>query len=125
MITLNDLPLSPDLVWVDEFAWSHTKFSPKYTLGKTITVNVTQLNGNTGRPLTLQADYAWMQRADILAVQKLLDTNTEELTLVLHDNRTFQVIPVNDCFKATPLQDNPEPSISSWYSVIFNFIILK
>ena len=122
-ILLNTLPLSYDLTWVDEFAWSKTKFSPKFTLGKRLLINYTQVKGNTGRPMTLQAPYAWMTRKDIQDVQDLLDTNTEPLQITLHDGRQFNVIPVGEGFKATSLQDNPEPVNDTWYSVSFTFII--
>ena len=124
-ILLNTIPLSPELVWVDEFAWNQTRFATKFTLGKAVIIKSTQVKGNSGRPMTLQSEYAWMQRTDILKIQDLLDNNSEPLLITLHDGRQFQVVPVNDGFKATPLQENPEPDNNSWYSVIFNFAIIN
>lgn len=124
-ITLNGLALPDGLRWSDEFTWSPLQTTRDYSLtGALILQSAERL---AGRPITLIGGerWAWMTRANLLALQTLLDTDAASLTLILHDARSFAVTPVYEGdgpLDATPkavVQDSglANPSSSAWYVI--------
>lgn len=125
-ITLNGIPLSDGLRWSDEFNWSPLQATTDYSLtGALIIQNATRL---AGRPITLIGgeSFAWMTRTQLIALQTLLDTYTTSMTLVLHDARSFSVIPVYsdrdgplDATQKSRIQDSgfSNPNSEAWYVI--------
>lgn len=91
-ITLDTVTLPQGLRWTDEFAWSDLAQSTTYTLTGSLVVE--QTTRQAGRPITLIGgkDFAWISRLDLSALKVLLDAG-EQMTLTLHDARTFTVLP--------------------------------
>lgn len=105
-ITLSTITLPQGLRWSDEFAWSPLAQTSEY--GLTGSLLVEQTLKQAGRPITLIGgrDFAWMTRTEVSALKTLLDTGTE-MTLTLHDARSFTVIPAAD----EPLTVTPLPVV--------------
>lgn len=94
-ITLGGATLPSGLRWSDEFDWTPTVQSTQYTLTGALVVD--QATKQAGRPITLVGgrQWAWLTRTQALALQALLATGAE-MTLTLHDARTFTVLPANE-----------------------------
>lgn len=95
-ITLDTVTLPSGCVWRDEFDWTPFALSEiQYSLTGVpiIQYGVKQ----AGRPITLVGgkDFAWLTRTEVAALKALLDAG-EEMTLTLHDARTFTVLPAGD-----------------------------
>ncbi len=105
-ITLGALTLPQGLRWADEFAWSPLAQATSYSLTGALIVE--QAVKQAGRPITLVGgkDFAWLTRSEVAALKALLDAG-EEMTLTLHDSRTFTVLPAGD----EPLAVSPLPRI--------------
>lgn len=124
-ITLNGLALPDGLRWSDEFTWSPLQATRDYSLtGALILQTAERL---AGRPITLIGGerWAWMTRANLLALQTLLDTYAASLTLILHDARSFAVTPVYegdgplDAVAKAVVQDSglANPGPGAWYVI--------
>lgn len=100
-ITLGGVALPNGLVWSDEFDWTKPQVSTDYTLTGAMIV---QLGSKlAGRTITLTGgvNFSWVTRTQLLAIKEVIDgCPSTGMTLLLHDNRTFQVIPANDCLIA-------------------------
>jgi len=94
-IYLNNIKLPDGLRFSDEFTWSPLTQATEYSLTGALIVH--QGEKQAGRPITLEGgkDFAWLTRTEVAALKALLDAG-EEMTLILHDNRTFTVLPAGD-----------------------------
>ena len=94
-LTLGALTLPQGLRWADEFDWSPLTQATEYSLTGALIVQ--QAEKQAGRPITLVGgkDFAWLTRAEVATLKALLDAG-EEMTLTLHDTRTFTVLPAGD-----------------------------
>ena len=94
-LTLGALTLPQGLRWADEFDWSPFTQATEYSLTGALIIE--QAEKQAGRPITLEGgkDFAWLTRTEVAALKALLDAG-EEMTLTLHDNRTFTVLPAGD-----------------------------
>lgn len=94
-ITLGTITLPQGLRWADEYDWSPIMQSTSYSLTGALIVN--QATKLAGRPITLVGgkDFAWLTRTEVIALKVLLDAG-EEMTLTLHDNQSFTVLPAGD-----------------------------
>ena len=94
-LTLGALTLPQGLRFSDEFTWSPLTQATEYSLTGALIVQ--QAEKQAGRPITLEGgkDFAWLTRTEVAALKALLDAG-EEMTLTLHDARTFTVLPAGD-----------------------------
>ena len=95
-LTLGALTLPQGLRWADEFDWSPlAQQATEYSLTGALIVQ--QAVKQAGRPITLEGgrEFAWLTRTEVAALKALLDAG-EEMTLTLHDARTFTVLPAGD-----------------------------
>ena len=102
-LTLGALTLPQGLRWADEFTWSPLTQATEYSLTGALIVH--QGEKQAGRPITLEGgkDFAWLTRTEVAALKALLDAG-EEMTLTLHDARTFTVLPAGEApLKVTAL----------------------
>lgn len=123
-ITLGGVALPDGLRWADEFAWSPRVQSTDWSLTGALLVE--EAEKQAGRPITLVGGrtWAWMTRESLLDLQAQLDSAPDTgLTLVLHDGRTFQVLPrmeSSGALQAAPLprileSGYADPSDDDWY----------
>lgn len=105
-LTLGALTLPQGLRWADEFDWSPLAQATSYSLTGALIVE--QATKQAGRPITLVGgkDFAWLTRSEVAALKALLDAGAE-MTLTLHDARTFTVLPAGD----EPLTVSPLPRV--------------
>lgn len=105
-ITLGALTLPQGLRWADEFDWSPITLVISYSLTGALIVE--RVEKQAGRPITLVGgkDWAWLTRSEVESLKALLDAG-EEMTLTLHDNRTFTVLSADD----DPLKVEPLPIV--------------
>ena len=94
-IYLNNIQLPNGLRFSVEFDWTPVTQATAYSLTGALIVE--QAEKQAGRPITLVGgkDFAWLTRTEVAALKALLDAG-EEMTLTLHDNRTFTVLPAGD-----------------------------
>ena len=119
-LTLDTVTLPPGCVWRDEFTWTPVTQATAYSLTGALLVE--QAEKQAGRPITLVGgkDFAWLTRAEVASLKALLDAR-EEMTLTLHDARTFTVLPAGDApLTVSPLprvkDSGPaNPSAGAWY----------
>lgn len=96
------------LRWSDEFNWSPVAQSTEYSLTGALLVQ--EATRQSGRPMTLTGgrQWAWITRAELQALQALLDATTQR-TLTLHDGRQIPVIPRRE--NDGPLSATPVPVV--------------
>ena len=95
----NSLALHDQYIWSDEYEWSPLKQSePEYSLNGAM--HVQQGTMLTGRPITLDCEYARIQRSDVELLQAWASVPEMIMTLTHPDGRTFNVM-----FAATALTD--------------------
>lgn len=119
-ITLGAITLPQGCVWADEFDWSPLAQETTYTLTGSLVVE--QTTRVAGRPMTLVGgkEFAWLTRAQVTNLKALLDAGAS-MTLTLHDNRTFTVLPAGPealQVSALPIvkESGPaNPSSGAWY----------
>ncbi|MCU0806393.1 MAG: hypothetical protein MUC53_00115 [Candidatus Contendobacter sp.] len=119
-ITLGAVTLPQGCVWSDEFAWSPLAQETTYTLTGSLVVE--QTTRAAGRPITLVGgkEFAWLTRLQLTTLKALLDVGAE-MTLTLHDARTFTVLPAGpDALQVSALpivkDSGPaNPSSGAWY----------
>ena len=93
------LSLHAQYYWSDEYEWSPIKQSePVFTLSGA--VDIQQGTMLAGRPITLDCEYARIQRSDVELLQAWSAVPELELTLTHPDGRTFDVM-----FAAQALSD--------------------
>jgi hypothetical protein len=109
-ITLNSLTLPAKLVWQDEFDWEpvaqsvHACFNGNVVIQKHKALlaarPITLAGGRTGN-----VTWSSMPRSDIITLRAMLDDEDLEMTLTLHDGRSFSVTPNHNgpALRAFPL----------------------
>jgi len=93
-IVLDGLTLPGDLVWTDEYQWCEVERSAEYGLGSLI---VEESIKPAGRPITLEAKNEflgpiWLSRSTVDLLMAKAATTGKQMTLVLSDERTFDVM---------------------------------
>lgn len=119
-ITLGAIILPQGLRWSDEFDWTPLTQATDYSLTGALIVE--QAEKQAGRPITLTGgkDFTWLTRAEVTSLKDLLDGG-EEMTLTLHDARTFTVLPAGEApltVTALPIVKDSgpaDPSSGAWY----------
>lgn len=117
-ITLDTLALPDDVLWSDELEWSAGEAAAKRTLQGRLVVQAAAAPENSGRPITLGNEHAWISRLDLKLLQQWIDAPGKQMTLTLHDGRSFEVLfrhwdaPV---LEATPVVSYADPEDSDQY----------
>lgn len=87
MITLDEIELPGESVWLDEFDWTPKETSESRGQSGRLTIQSGTKIG--GRPITLSGPDCITKRPTALALQALL--TRASMTLTLHDGREFTV----------------------------------
>jgi len=93
-ITLDGLTLPPELLWQDELAWTPVAASAKRTLQGRLVVHAVAGADESGRPITLGNEHAWIGRDELLQLQGWAAELERVLELRLHDGSLRRV-----CFR--------------------------
>ncbi|WP_028579437.1 hypothetical protein [Desulfogranum japonicum] len=96
MITLGTIELPGSLQWADEFAWSPVIHERDYSCAGSLLIEASARQA--GRPITLKSGdesngraFGLVKRSVVLQIQALQDAGDADMTLTLHDGRTFTV----------------------------------
>lgn len=93
-IMLGGVTLPSGLRWSDEFDFRFDTTASAYSISGALIID--RGTKQAGRPVTLTGgkEFAWLTRADVKAIQTLLESYPSSgLTLVLHDARELTVMP--------------------------------
>jgi len=90
-ITLDSLTLPDDCLWQDEFDWCGVMGSQFMTLQGRVVLYETSIAYESGRPITLGDDDAWITRADLKTLQSWAGDRDKRMSLTLHDGRNYTV----------------------------------
>lgn len=90
-ITLNTLTLPDELIWIDEFNWNPIRSEQKITLSGVRHTFESKLVNESGRPITLTSDNAWIDRQDLITLFSMTKQSNNIMTLTLHDNSIYYV----------------------------------
>ena len=90
--TLDGIPISEDLLWVDEFSgWTPVAQQIRITADGSLEIESSARQA--GRPITLQggADHGWLDRATVAALYATTLDPGRSMILILADGRSFTV----------------------------------
>ena len=123
MITLDTMTLPEDLIWTNEFSETAVVHDHIYSLtGKLIVFVGIKA---AGRPMLLSGtvDSAWLNRGLLKQLNQLQESNIQ-MTLTLHDSRSFDVIfdYQKKGITAKPIIDFNDPEDDDEYQIIIPFI---
>jgi hypothetical protein len=121
-ITLDDITLPPDLIWVDEYAHTPVKQSVSVAVNGALIVEAAAQT--KGRPITLQGgdEAAWIDRTTL----ELLRVKQYQAGLIMaldHNGTSYSVLFVQPGgIEAKPIIDYNVPVGEDWYSITLKFI---
>ncbi|MEQ1529090.1 MAG: hypothetical protein ABL925_07225 [Methylococcales bacterium] len=118
-ITLDGVVLPSDLKWVDEFEWSPQVRQVDYSLTGALLVQ-TALK-QSGRPITLNGEWAWVMRSVVLTLNAKAAANAT-YPLVLADGRAFNVIFLDNGVSAEPIVHVDLPDSTHPYKISLKLI---
>ena len=127
LVTLQEIALSNDLLWANEFDWAAVESTNTYTLTGALIIE--QGTKQSGRPISLTADpeMAWVTRStlDLLRAAAAIQGRKFRLTFEYPtDVRTFVVIfdTTSDPIKASPVKGFPGHKPGDWYRIELKFL---
>lgn len=109
-ITLGSIVLPDGLRWSDEHAWSPVSQATEWSLTGALIIE--EAEKQAGRPITLTGGltWVWMTKGDLeTLLGAMAEATSAGLTLTLHDDREFQVLPVHGT--AGPVSAAPVPRV--------------
>nr|BDD44433.1 hypothetical protein 9 [Saccharospirillaceae bacterium] len=125
-MTLDDLTLTDNLVWQNEYAFTAIEQTAERSLTGGLIVQEGQKQ--CGRPMRL--NLGWLPRADLDALKAKENQASEPMELTLPDGRVFWVIfdrTGGTAIQATPVNDYTDASTNpTWpYQVTVNFLTVE
>jgi len=124
-ITLNSLTLPYDLMWQDEFLWTGVVSNKRFSIGGVIQIETSSFQANSGRPITLTSEEAWITREDLLTLLEMASDPDLSMLLTLQDGRTFTVkfrhwedAPI----EAVPVKAVADPQSTDYYRLSLKLI---
>lgn len=117
---LDVITLPPDLLWADEFAWSHVSQSTERSITGALLVDVS--TRQDGMPITLTGTerHAWLQRTEVQALRAWLALPEQVFTLTIN-GQEFAVLfdhgtdEVSKAIEVAPLVDYSDPQAGHYY----------
>ena len=91
MITLDALQLPDEMIWIDEYSWSKVRISEKLSLSGVRNITENRLPSDSGRPITLTSDYAWIRKSYLDILFNWSEELNKEMVLILHNFATYNV----------------------------------
>jgi len=125
MISLDALDLTADLLWVNEYAWSSVgQVEDVMSDGSVVVQSESQ---QTGRLITLVGGdtFGYVTKAVVDQLRVKSESPGLQMTLTLNDARTFNVVFVDDRFKAQTVADHNNPSSDYLYSLSLYLMVLE
>jgi hypothetical protein len=121
-ITLDDITLPDDLIWIDEYA--HTPVRQTVSTAVDGSLIVEAAAQAKGRPITLAggADYGWIERSILELLRAKQYQPGLTLTLTLRGTAYSVLFVQPGGIEAAPVIDYNTPDDSDWYTVTLKFI---
>jgi len=91
MITLDALELPSELIWIDEYSWSKVRVNEKLSLSGVRNIAENKLPADSGRPVTLTSDYAWIKKSYLDILFNWSEELNKEMILIFHNFATYNV----------------------------------
>lgn len=116
-ITLDTLTLPASAVWQDELEWFAVVGTMEQSINGKLFIQETQVQ-ESGRPITLGSDEAWMSRADVLTLQSWAGEAGKRMTLTLHDGTSRIVafrVPDSPVVSVSPVVNYANPGGTAKY----------
>lgn len=85
-ITLDTLTLPNECIWQDEHTWQAVTASMVRTVQGRPIFYSQAVPDESGRPITIGSENAWMTRANILTLQGWSEEAGKSMTLTMHDS---------------------------------------
>jgi len=125
MITLDGISLTSDLLWIDEYAW--TPVAQQVDIMSDGAVAVQEDAQLTGRLITLIGGdtFGYVKKSVVDLVKAKADTPGLQMTLVLNDGRSFNVVFTGDRYNANPVADNSDPDADFYYTLSLYLMVLE
>lgn len=121
-ITLDAISLPPDLIWVDEYAYTPVKQTINTAVDGSLVIEAAA--AQAGRPMTLQGgeDSAWIDRSTLEALRAKQYQAALVMTLTLNGDSFSVLFMQPDGIAAKPVIDFNNPDAADWYSVTLKFV---
>jgi hypothetical protein len=122
MITLDDINLPDDLIWVDEYAYTPVKQTIATAVDGSLVIEAAAVQA--GRPVTLQGEdnAAWIDRSTLEALRAKQYQPALVMMLTLNGNSFSVLFMQPDGIAARPVIDYNNPDAADWYSVTLKFV---
>jgi len=120
-IILDTMPLPDDLLWRDEFAWAPVVGQAGRTLQGRLAFQMSAAPDESGRPLTLGNEHAWIARSELVTLQDWSRDPDRRMQLTLHDESVREVVfrhwepPV---IEAAAVDEFADPAPSTLYRLL-------
>lgn len=117
MITLDGTEITADLLWIDEYTWNLVEQQEIIMSDGSIVVQAEAQQ--TGRPISLIGGdtFGYVTKSVVDIVQGYVDTPFKQMTLVLNNGDSYNVIFTEERFTATTVCDNNNPSNDFLYTI--------
>jgi len=123
-MTLDDIELPDDLLWVNEYQWQPVAQETERTLTGALLVQ--EQAKLYGREIELSGEQSgWVTRATVDALKTMEAEPGKIMTLTLPDNRTFQIIfdrRTGSAVEAIQLLPDAYPDAGSIYLLKLRFL---
>ena len=91
-MTLDDITLPDDLLWINEFDWNPVAQTTERSLSGALLVQEGQLSHGRSVVLSGNGEAGWVSRLTVKSLYALSELANKSMTLTLPDNRQFSVI---------------------------------
>lgn len=123
-ITLDAIALPADLLWLDEYQWSSVAQQVDVMADGAVVVQADAQQ--TGRLITLAGgdNFGWMDRTTLELVRAKANLAGEQMTLVLNDGISRNVVFTGDRLTAEQVYEHSHPEDAHPYKVTLYFMEL-
>ena len=117
MISLDDIVLPADLIWLDEYKWSGVAQQEDVMADGSVVVQADAQQ--TGRNITLAGgdNFGWIDKSALEQLRGLAATAGREMTLILNDGSSRNVVFTGDRMTADQVYEHSDPEDGHPYVV--------
>jgi hypothetical protein len=124
MITLDEITLPDDLLWLDEYQWTPVAQQTDIMADGAVVVQADAQQ--TGRAITLTGgdDFGWIDRATLETLRGKANIAAAQMVLTLHDGTPRTVVFTGDRLTATQIYEHSWPEGTHPYRATLYFMEL-
>jgi len=127
-MTLDDITLPDDLLWINEFDWNPVAQTTERSLSGALLVQEGQLSHGRSIVLSGNGEAGWVARKTVLELQDLIAAPDKAMTLTLPDLRQLNVIfdrSYGSPVAASPVLKEAYPTDNSYYYLSLKLITVS